>query len=168
MLLARQIGGERHDNRRDGAGALQRAPGDRHPDVVRPGRDKAAGGEDDEADIDHGLASPAIRRHAEGNLQDRLRKAVCAKRDADEREVVAAGEMRRVHREHRQDEEETEHAQPEHTGEAHAGAQFGCAHAFRVQGEVRRESEARYSSKFRFFDCAPWTSFAFAARARTT
>ena len=56
---------------------------------------------------------PSGRRPCRTDLQDRLREAVGAERDADQREVVAAGELRRVDREHRQDDEQPEHAQAE-------------------------------------------------------
>ena len=130
MLLARQVGRERHRYRGDGAGALQRARGDRGPDVVRGDAEEAAGGEDREADVERRLPAPAVGRHAEGNLQDPLREPVGAERDADERQVVAAAQSRRVHREHRQDDEQPEHAQAEHARQARAGAHFERAHAF--------------------------------------
>jgi hypothetical protein len=78
----------------------------------------------------------AVRRHAEGDLQDSLRQAVGAERDADQRQVVAAPDARRVHREHRQDEEQAEHAQAEDSGKARAGAHLGRVHAFGGHGRV--------------------------------
>jgi len=130
MLDPREVGRERHHDRGDRAGALQRAAGDRGPDVACSRGEEASRCEHDEPDVDHGLAAPAVGGHAERNLQQRLRKAVGAERDPDEREVVAAGKLRRVHREHRKNEEEAQHAQAEDAGEARAGAQFGRAHAF--------------------------------------
>ena len=83
MLFAREVGRERDHDRRDGACALQRAPGDRGPDVARCGGEEAAGGENHKTDVDHRLAAPAVRCHAERNLQDRLRKTVSAERNSD-------------------------------------------------------------------------------------
>src|SRR5580765_3141624 len=158
MLLAREVGRERHRDRRDRAGALQRARRDRGPDVVRGEAEEAAGGEHGETDIERRLSTPAVGRHAKRNLQDALGQSVGAERDADERQVVPAAQSRRVHGEHRQDHEEAQHAQAVHAREAHAGAHFERAHAFgghRMQGireksAYRRECETGYSSKFHF------------------
>src|SRR5512134_1715916 len=129
MLLAREIGRERHDHRGDRAPALQRTSGDRSPDVGGAARQEAAGGEDHEAGDDHGLAPPAVGGHAERQLQHGLREAVGAERGADQRQVVAARELRRVHREHRQDQEQPEHAQAEDARERGARTHFLRAHA---------------------------------------
>src|SRR5947209_11955084 len=105
-------------------------------------------------------------------LQQALRETVAADGDADEEEVFAALHQLGVHGEDGKDEEQSKHAQAVDAGEARAGAQFGCAHAIGMHREMRRESEARYSSKFRFFTrlllTATWTRFASAARPRTT
>jgi hypothetical protein len=149
VVDAREIRGERHHHRRDCAGTLQRAPGDRRPDVGCRRGQQASGGEDREAHIDHGLSAPAVGGHAERNLKNGLRKAIGAERDADEREVVAAGKLRRMHGEHRKDEKQAEHAQPEHAGKARPGAQLGRAHAFRghgcVGGKVKRAIVTSFS-----------------------
>src|SRR5512134_38504 len=129
MLLAREIGRERHDHRGDRAPALQRTSGDRSPDVGGAARQEAAGGEDHEAGNDDGLAPPAVGGHAERQLQHGLREAVGAERGADQRQVVAARELRRVHREHRQDQEQPEHAQAEDARERGARTHFLRAHA---------------------------------------
>ena len=84
VLLAREVGRERHRDRGDRAGALQRARGDRGPDVVGGDAEEAAGGEHQQPDVKHALAAPPVGRHAEGNLQDALRQAVNAERDANQ------------------------------------------------------------------------------------
>ena len=129
MLLARQVRRKRHGHGIDGARALQQARRDREPDIVRHDAEEAAGGKDQEPRIDEGLSAPAVGGHAVRNLQHALREAVAANRDAHEREIRAAAQRGCVHREHRQDEKEPEHAQPVDAGEACAGAQFGGAHA---------------------------------------
>ena len=83
----------------------------------------------DEPDVDHGLAAVAVGPPAERDLQDRLREAVSADRDADQRQVVAARQVLGVDREHRQDHEHAEHPQPENAREADARAQLDGAHA---------------------------------------
>jgi hypothetical protein len=86
--------------------------------------------------VEHGLSSPAVRRHAEGNLQNALRETVGAQCEADQREIVAAAQLRGVHGENRQDEEQTEHAKAIHAGEARAGANFFAAHTVGGHGGV--------------------------------
>src|SRR5438067_2105543 len=97
----------------------------------------------------------------------RARAAIAADGEADEEQVFAASQQLSVQRKDRQDEEQSEHAQAIDAGEARAGAQFGCVHAIGMHGGMRRESEARYSSKFRFFNGFSWTRSEFAAHART-
>ena len=55
-LVARQVRGQRHDRRRDGARALQGAARGSPPDVGPAGGDEAAEREQQEPDINHGLA----------------------------------------------------------------------------------------------------------------
>jgi hypothetical protein len=52
-----------------------------------------------------------IGRHAEGNLEHGLGQAIGTQRDADQGQVVAAGNALGVYGEHRQDQEQPEHAQ---------------------------------------------------------
>jgi hypothetical protein len=92
--------------------------------------EKAAGGEDEQSGVQHRLSSPAIGSRAERNLQNSLRQTVGAQRDADQRQVVAALDVRGVHREHRQNEEQPEHAQAEDASEADARAQLDAGHSF--------------------------------------
>jgi hypothetical protein len=131
MLVAGEIRRERDHYGGNRAGALQAAARDDGPDVVRSRGQEAACGEHEQADVDHRLPSPAVGSRAERNLQDRLRKTIGAERDADQREVVAARELRRVQREHREDQKQPEHAQAEYACEGGAGTHFGRAHAFR-------------------------------------
>ena len=105
MLLAREVGGQRHHRRRDGAGALQRAPGDRPARCRRPGGDEAAGGEQHQADDDHGLPAPAVgapcrRESAASPGSGRRRRArgppACGRRRrrASRRSTANTGRMR--------------------------------------------------------------------------
>ncbi len=167
VLLAGEVGGERHGDRIDRARALQRARRDRGPDVVRGYAEEAARGEHHEAHVDRRLAAPAVGSHAEGDLQHALRQAVGAERHADQREVGPALELRRVDREHGKDEEEPEHAQPVHAREARAGAQLDAAHLF-IHGEtgVRKGKHAIVAS-FALIS-AEWIASASAVRARIT
>ena len=97
MLLAREIGGERHRHRRDRAGALQRArrrSRSRCRRATTPRKLPAAN--ISEPDVEHRLPAPAVGSHAERNLQDALRETVGAERDADQRQVVAAARSARA------------------------------------------------------------------------
>ena len=136
VLLARQVSGERHGHRIDRTGPLQGPRRDGGPDVVRRNAQETARGKDDQTGIQGRLSPPSIRCQAEGNLQNSLRQAIRSERDADQRKIAAALELRRVHGEHRENEEQAEHAQAVDAGEARAGAQFCAAHAFGEHGEV--------------------------------
>ena len=127
----------------DRAGALDDAADDRPADRRRPRGDEAAEREDEKPRDDDGLSSPAVRRPAERDLQQRLREAVGAERDADERVVAPARKRFGVEREHRQDDEHAEHPQPEDAGEADGGAALGGGHAWRPRRWRRREARGR-------------------------
>ena len=158
VLLAREVGGERHHRRRDRAGALDHPARDRDPDVVRGRRDEAAGGEQHEPGEDHALAAEAVGRHAERDLQHGLGEAVSAERDADEHQVVAAAERRRMHREHREDHEQPQHPQGEERAEREPGTDFGGRHAGGCRARAgkilhldwRRDLRVSYSSGLSF------------------
>jgi hypothetical protein len=87
-----------------------------------------AEGKHQQADDDHLLAPEVVGGHAEGNLEHRLGQAVGAQRNADQGQVVAAGNGLGVDREHRQDQEQAEHAQREDRRQRSAGANFFAAH----------------------------------------
>ena len=57
---------------------------------VRQRGDEAAEREEQQPEVDGGLAAPAVGQPAERNLQQRLREAVGAERDADQRVAAAA------------------------------------------------------------------------------
>ncbi len=135
VLLAGKVGGQRGDGGGNGARALQDAAGDDPVDIGCQCRDEAADGEDDEADDDHPLATEAVGGGAKGDLQHRLRQAVGADGDADQRQVVAAGDALRVHGKDGQDQEEAEHAQRKNGGEAGAGALFVARHRVGRRGK---------------------------------
>ncbi len=143
VLLAREIGGERHHRRGDRAGALDAPPEDREPDVLRGGGEKAAGGEHQQPEHDHALAAETVRGHAVRNLQARLGEAIRAERDPDEHEVVAAPQARRVHREDREDQEQPQHAQREERAERDAGAELLGRHRAGGQRGLHREKAGR-------------------------
>jgi len=67
------------------------------------------------------------------DLQQRLREAVGAERGAHQRQVVAAGELRRMHREHRQDQEQPQHAQAEDARQAQRRSQLVRTHPIRAR-----------------------------------
>ena len=118
---------------------------------------EAAEREHQQAAVDHALAAVAVGQPSEGNLQHRLREAVGAERDADERQVVAARKLLGIDREHRQDHEHAEHAQAEDAGERRCSRaarrrviRVGLGHrqGFGTSRIARRYS--RYISRFRF------------------
>ena len=137
------------------------------------------------------LAAVAVGGDAVGNLQHALRQAVDAQRDADEREVVAAPQVRGVHREHRQDQEQPQHAQGEdrRPGTGWRGSPpASCANrttraACELKKGWRGGAEVPYSSRFDFrapsvkparrtlssqpARSKPWKRSASAVRART-
>jgi hypothetical protein len=129
VALARQVRRQGNDRGGDRAGALQDAARDRGPDVCGEGRQQTAEREHDQSRVDHRLAAPAVRCHAERDLQQRLRQPVGAECDTDQRQVAAALQRARVHGEHRQNEEQAEHAQAENPSQTEPGAQFRCGHA---------------------------------------
>ena len=128
VLVAGEVGGERGDRGGDRARALQHAADDDHVDAVGERRDHAADDEQHQAEDDHRLAPEAVGRRPVGDLQAGLGEAVGADREAHQGEIVATGNLGRVDGEHRQDQEQAEHAQGEDRGEAHAGAAFFARH----------------------------------------
>jgi len=135
-LVARQIGQQRRDGRRHRARALDGAADDQHVYVARQRRHYAAHREHDEADHDDLLAPHAVGRQPQRHLHDRLRQAVDAHRQPDQRRVVAAGQARGLQREHRQHQEQPQHAQREDARQRQAGAALVGRHA--VGGGRRR------------------------------
>jgi hypothetical protein len=103
-------------------------------DVVGGRGDEAADGKQHEAGDDHRLASPAVAGGSERNLQQALGQAVDPERQADQGRTVAAGNRARVHGEHRQDQEQAQHAQGEDRRERGARAHFLAGHARRRAG----------------------------------
>ena len=140
MLLAGQVGGERGDRGRDRPRPLQHAAGDGPVHIGRPGGDEAAEGENQQANDDHPLAPPDIGGDAVGNLEDCLGQPVGAKREADQRQVVAPGQMHGVDGKDRQDQEQPEHAQREDGGQGDAGAALFRAHAVGSRDGHREET----------------------------
>lgn len=113
VLLAGEVGEQRHHRRRDRPGALQDAAGDHPPDGVGIGREGRAGGEDQQPDDDHRAPADAVGNGPEGNLQDRLGQAIGADGQADQRRG-RAGQVLAVGGQHRQDHEHAEHAEGEY------------------------------------------------------
>ncbi len=109
VFLAREVGRQRHQRGGNRARALQRAAEDNAQHAVSRGRQQAAEGEYDQPGGDHRLAADAVGHHAEGDLQQRLGEAVDADRQPGE-QGRGIGQGFGVEREHRQDQEQAEHA----------------------------------------------------------
>jgi hypothetical protein len=89
---------------------------------------KLPAGEDHQARVDHGLPAPAVRGHAEGNLQDRLSEAVSAERKPTRRSCRHPRSRARAPRTPA-DEEQPSMRRPKRR-QAGAGAQFSARHSF--------------------------------------
>lgn len=132
VFLARQVGNKRGDGGRYRSGALDGPTEDDGLDVGRECGDEAAQRENRQAEINHAFAAVTIGCHAEGQLEQCLRQAIGAEREADHEMAGAARQALRVDRENRQDEEHSQHAQAINGSEAEAGAQLDSGHAFRL------------------------------------
>ena len=134
MRLGGQVGSECRHRRRDRAGTLDAAPDDDPVNVRRPGCDEAADGKQQQADDDDPLAPVAVGSHAEGDLQTGLGQAVGTQGDADEGQVVATRNVLGVLGEHRQDQEQPQHAQRENRGERQSRPLFEWRHLVAAGG----------------------------------
>ncbi len=85
ILLAGQIGKQCHYRGSDSAGALQRAAENDTPDRGGAGGDHAAQHKNQQAADDQRLAADAIGEQAERNLKNRLRQAINADGQANQR-----------------------------------------------------------------------------------
>ena len=104
----------------DGVGEADR----REPE---PGVDQ---GEDDQAEVEDGLAAMAVGKPTVGHLQDGLGEPVGPEGNPHQRQVPPRQALR-VEREDRQDDEHAEEAQPEDRGKRKARSQLAGAHAGR-------------------------------------
>ena len=129
MLLAGEVGGERGDRGGNRAGTLQHTPEDHHVDVGRERGNHAADGKQQQAEDDHRLAPETVRRGAERNLQHGLGQPVGTERDADQGQVRTAWQGLGIDCEHRQDQEQPEHAQSEDRGQGRADPALARTHA---------------------------------------
>ena len=100
---------------------MQRAAEDHAPDRIGRGGDHAAEGKDQQAADDQRLAADAIGHQAERDLKHRLRQAVDADGDADQR-FAGAVERHAVGGQHRQYHKHAEHAQGEDGAQSPGGA----------------------------------------------
>ena len=116
MLVTGKIGDQRHDRRGDGPGALQYPPGQYAEHAVGLRRDQSAEGEQQQATDNHRFAADAVGEHAEGDLQEGLGEAVGTDGHTDQQRCGTV-QLLTVGCQHRQDHEQTEHAEGEHTGQ---------------------------------------------------
>jgi len=128
-LVAGQVGQQRGDGGRHGARALQRAADHQPVDAAGQRRQHAAGGEHQQARHDDALAAQPVGRQAQRHLHHRLREAVEAHGQADQRRVVAAGVLACLQREHRQHQEQAQHAQREDRRQRLGGTPLVRRHA---------------------------------------
>ncbi len=131
VLLAGQVGEQRHHRRGNRPGALQYAAGDHPPDTVGHGRQHRTGGEDQQAEIDDRQTADAIGKNAEGNLQQRLGQTIGADGKADQRRRRSL-QIHPIGRQHRQHHEHAEHAKREDQGQPGSRTGFAGAHALAV------------------------------------
>ena len=77
------------------------------------------------------LAPESVGRRAVGNLQQCLREAIGPEGEAHPGRIISPGQLPGMQREHRQDQEQPQHANGVQTGEPEAGSQFLARHAHR-------------------------------------
>ena len=128
MLLAREVGGQRHHRRVDRPRALDHAPGDDPVDVIRRSRDETARREQQQTDHDHRLAPVTVGQPPGRNLQDRLRQPVRTQRDTDQEMALPARQILGIQGKDRQDDEQAQHAQAIDARQANTGAAFEGGH----------------------------------------
>ncbi len=131
VLLAGQVGQQRHHRGGDRAGSLQHPPRDHAPDAVGHRRQNRAGGEDRQTEIDDRQAPDAVRENTEGNLQQRLGQTIGTYGKADQGRR-SAFQVHAVGCQHGQNHEHAEHAKSEHQRQPGSCAFFAGAHALAV------------------------------------
>ena len=131
VLVAGGIGHQRTDGRRNRTGALKRPAQGQHRHRVGHGRQHAAGRHHQQPHRDDLLAPEAIGRRTVGNLQQRLREAIGPEGEAHPGRIISPRQLPGVQREHRQDQEQPQHANGVQTGQPEAGSQFLARHAHR-------------------------------------
>ena len=130
LRFAGEVGDRRDRDPGDGAGPLEDAPQDHAVGAVGSGAHEAARGEDRETHVEHGLAAHAVRKPAEGDLQQPLGEAVGPHGDARKLQVPSRP-VARPKGEHGQDHEHAEEAEGEDRGESPARTKLRGAHAGR-------------------------------------
>ena len=108
-LLPGEVRREGHHRGGNGPAALDHAPDDHAPDIVRQRRNDAADGEQDEPAEDHRLAPDAVREHTERDLKHRLGEPVGANGEPDQQRGGADHALS-MQGEDRQDQEQAQHA----------------------------------------------------------
>ena len=130
-LVARLVGQQGCDRCRHGSRTLDGSANEQPSQAARQRCDDTARRKQEQAQHNHALASKAIRRHTERNLQQALRQTINAHGQTDQRWVVTAGVLRRFQREYGQDQKQAQHAQGEDGGQGYAGAPFQRRHGTR-------------------------------------
>ncbi len=108
-LGSREVGQQRRDRRGHRSGALHATGDDQPGDAVDEHADQRAGREQQQAGRDDPLATVTVRPAPELDLQQRLRQSVGAHGQAEHFRGIV-GEFSRIEREHREQQEQPQHA----------------------------------------------------------